>query len=196
MYCIVSWTKMSRTCLSRKSFLPVSLRTCFACSVLASLIRNILCIINCLLSQWKSCCSTAHDSSCDICLDTCTPPRISVNAAEGFCLFRAVVGKDSSALTHSSTRVRYAARGCPISHPRFRIGKRVPWSTPPRKLIVSPRFTKGLVLFIRYQYLWFIHIVPSTPPQIYTGRYPWAIPPRHFAMESICRGRWGRNLVS
>lgn len=108
-------------------------------------------IINCLLSQWKSCCSTAHDSSCDICLDTCTP-RISVKTAEGFCLFRAIVGKDGSVLTHSSTRVWYAARGCPISHPRFRIGKRVPWSTPPRKLIVSPRLTKGLVLFIFYQY--------------------------------------------
>lgn len=100
MHCITSGGR-SDACLSRKSLVPVCRRTILACSVRRSLIMYIPCIGGCLSSLCSPYCSTARCSYDDTCLDTCTPPSISVKSAKGFRLFRAVVPEDAFALTHT-----------------------------------------------------------------------------------------------
>lgn len=160
----------NETCLSRKLLLPVIRRTAFACSVLSSLIRNIPYIVNCPLSQWKAHCSTAHHSFCDIYPDTCTLPyhhKYGGMLSLLPCDRRRVLPFVHSYIYNSIVCCPWLS--CKPPQTWYFVESAVEY--PPLKHIFVSRFTKGFTLFIRYQYLWFIYIVSSTPPQKCKGQY-------------------------
>ena len=131
----------------------------------------ILRITGCLSLRCLSCCSRARGSCGGICPRTGTLPC----RREAFCIRVPLpCGRTQGRLCAYSYSINIIVC-CPWfvpnspTHPSYLAESVVEY---PLRLRSASRCTKGICLFIFYQYLWFVHVVSSAPPDMHRAM-PW-----------------------